>query len=253
MFFSLRKILFTSRMILIILLLAVCSIPASSQNNTDNGNYYMRGISLGMHSKHYNYDYTPLIEEISDTGADWIGLTIKFRQDKVNSDSIIIPSPSSAFWDQLIHTIRSCRASDLNVFLSPIIKINHPEGDDWRGSINPDNKEKWCAQYTDLIKTLAILSEKENVSMLSIGSELTSMQGHEHLWRNLITDIKNIYTGILTYSSNWDALNDRSFFNELDMLGISAYFKLSDYTNPSQRTLNKSWMKIRKQINEQMK
>jgi hypothetical protein len=69
-------------------------------------------------------------------------------------------------------------------------------------------------------------------------------------WSQLIKKIKKIYSG--NYAANWDDFDKVPFWNELDYIGIDAYFPLSDATTPSVLELNdsSSTLKNRKTSNE---
>jgi hypothetical protein len=58
-------------------------------------------------------------------------------------------------------------------------------------------------------------------------------------WSQLIKKIKKIYQE--TYAANWDDFDKVPFWNELDYIGIDAYFPLSDATTPSVLELNDAW------------
>jgi hypothetical protein len=45
----------------------------------------------------------------------------------------------------------------------------------------------------------------------------------------------------LTYAANWDKYDQVSFWDELDFIGIQAYFPLTDQTNPSAEEIKKGW------------
>ena len=45
-------------------------------------------------------------------------------------------------------------------------------------------------------------------------------------WKKLIGEIRTVYTGQLTYASNFDNYHNIAFWEDLDVMGINAYFKL---------------------------
>jgi hypothetical protein len=54
--------------------------------------------------------------------------------------------------------------------------------------------------------------------------------------------------GKLTYAANWDDFDKVPFWNELDYIGIDAYFPLSNATTPSVLELNDAWQQHIKKI-----
>ena len=60
-------------------------------------------------------------------------------------------------------------------------------------------------------------------------------------WGELIIKIKEIYSGKLTYAANWDEYRRVPFWNQLDFIGIDAYFPLSEEKTPSLEKLREGW------------
>ena len=85
--------------------------------------------------------------------------------------------------------------------------------------------------------------------MICIGTEYkTAVKHRPEFWHALIKKIRKVYKGKLTYCANWDDYEDVTFWNDLDYIGISAYFPLSDAQTPSIANLEKEWKPIKKQL-----
>ena len=67
-------------------------------------------------------------------------------------------------------------------------------------------------------------------------------------WDSLISKIKAVYKGKLTYAENWDTYTNVPFWKELDYIGIDAYFPLTDERNVTNQALNAGWEKYKKEI-----
>ena len=74
--------------------------------------------------------------------------------------------------------------------------------------------------------SIATFCANEDVDMLFVGSELSSLQNLEKYWSSLIENVRSVYRGAVSYSANWDDWNSVSFHNDLDILGINGYFPL---------------------------
>ncbi|MDF2158431.1 hypothetical protein [Algoriphagus sp. CAU 1675] len=114
----------------------------------------------------------------------------------------------------------------------------------WPGEIEMESEEdwgQWFDNYRGFILEYAALAEKLAIPMLCIGTELekTSHRGED--WSRLIREIRNIYSGKLTYAANFTEFEQVSFWDELDYVGIQAYFPLSDSHDPSLNDLMESW------------
>ena len=49
--------------------------------------------------------------------------------------------------------------------------------------------------------------------------------------RTLIAELRTLYPGLLTYSANWDEAQDVLFWDQLDLIGINAFYPLADHDN----------------------
>ncbi|MFW6110178.1 MAG: glycoside hydrolase family 113 [Patescibacteria group bacterium] len=120
----------------------------------------------------------------------------------------------------------------LAVMLRPLMDEASFESDnEWRGSISPIDKEAWFRSYGSLIQSYAKLAEHANVELFCIGAEFTSLEGETKRWERIIGQVRNVYTGKLTYSSNWgipatEISSSVQFWDSLDFVGVDAFFPL---------------------------
>ena len=73
---------------------------------------------------------------------------------------------------------------------------------------------------------------------------------HERRWRRLIRDVRKVYRGKLTYAANFDQFEEVSFWDELDLIGVNAYFELRRglQKNNLVEQLTTSWREVFTQI-----
>jgi len=208
----------------------------------------IKGMTMPMHSKVINFDYGPILNDIKNLGTDWVQINVKFYQENYKSSLIKIPFENDPFWVNLDATIKKAKALDLKISLLPIVRLDRTTATEWRGTIQPDSKSIWYTSYAQIIEKVADLASKYEVDILSIGSEFTSMQGDLSEWKEIITSTKSIYCGAISYSVNWDAVQKISFIDELDVLGVSCYYPLTSYNDPSFRNLKKAWSRLKSKI-----
>ena len=60
-------------------------------------------------------------------------------------------------------------------------------------------------------------------------------------WRRLIARVREVFKGPLTYSANFDGYARVGFWDALDVIGISAYFPLTEGREPSPERLAAAW------------
>ncbi len=135
----------------------------------------------------------------------------------------------------------------------------------WRGEftgyLEMDSEENWTIlenSYTEFILTYAKASQELKADILCIGTELEKfVLNRPKYWQELVVKIREVYKGKLTYAANWDEFKRVKFWNQLDFIGIDAYFPLSDKKTPSVEDFENGWkkhkdeiLKIQKQFNK---
>ena len=53
--------------------------------------------------------------------------------------------------------------------------------------------------------------------------------------------MRSVYDGRLTYAANWDSLERVPFWDALDLIGVHAYFPLTEDLSPSAASLWQGW------------
>jgi hypothetical protein len=106
-----------------------------------------------------------------------------------------------------------------------------------------ENWQRWFENYAAFILHYARLAERVGIEGLCVGAELqvtSKLRGRD--WRQLIGEVRKVYHGKLTYAANWyKEFEDITFWNELDFIGIQAYFPLADHANPNLEALKLGW------------
>lgn len=145
-------------------------------------------------------------------------------------------------------TIQLAHKNGLKVMLKP--QVWSPEG--WIGEYDPGSPKKWEEwekYYTEFILFYAGLAEENQVEIFCIGTELKiHMAKRPQYFKSLIPKIKEIYCGKITYSSNWDNYKNIPIWDELDYVGLSAYFPLVEDKTPEVEKLIGAWSKVEKEL-----
>lgn len=112
------------------------------------------------------------------------------------------------------------------------------------GYLEEKEWQAWESDYTALLMHYAHLAEDIKADILVIGTEL-ARSAHERpqYWRGLIEKIRSVYQGRLTYAANWwEEYEQIDFWDELDYIGVQAYFELSDEPNPTTDMMAEGWV-----------
>ncbi|MGE3165131.1 MAG: hypothetical protein AB7O52_09520 [Planctomycetota bacterium] len=208
----------------------------------------IRGAALGLHAQDPAHDYGPRLAEIAELGADWVLLCFNFYQEKVDSVEVAIDDPRTQTWERITRAIRQAHDCGLRVALLPVILIRQPGEHDWRGTIAPTDRAHWYASYDRLLARIATLAEDEQVALLSVGSELNSMQTDRDEWVALIERTRERFSGALTYSVNWDSITAPGFYHALDYVGMTTYFSLTQSNEPTVAEMVERWRALREDL-----
>ncbi len=194
---------------------------------------------------------TEIIKDVTKTNTEWITL-VPFGYQK-NHDTETIGRRDSDYtkWTRrdssFMTQITDFKKHGLYIMVKPHIWMSTESGK-WRSDISQKTTEgwrKWSASYRKFILHYAKLSDLYEVDMFCIGTELHAVvKEHPEFWPSLIKDIRKIYRGKIIYAANWNQeVYDVTFWDQLDFIGIQAYFPLTDKMEPSVRDLKKGWKK----------
>ena len=141
--------------------------------------------------------------------------------------------------------IKLLHSKGLNVKLKPQVWVG--EGD-FTGYIEMKSEKDWQKfelAYSNYILSFAKMAERNKVKMLCIGTEMGRFARQRvSFWRSLIKDLREIYSGQLTYGENWDGSFKVEFWNDLDFIGIDAYFPICALQKPTLEELEMGWLNI---------
>ncbi|MGB6268374.1 MAG: glycoside hydrolase TIM-barrel-like domain-containing protein [Olleya sp.] len=123
---------------------------------------------------------------------------------------------------------------------------------EFTGYIEMKSEADWLTletSYSKFILDFAQVAEESKIEIFCIGTELEKFVAHRpEYWSNLITKIRAIYKGKLTYAANWNEYDKTPFWNQLDFIGIDAYFPVSDSKTPTVDECLKGWEKHKQGI-----
>ena len=107
----------------------------------------------------------------------------------------------------------------------------------WRGTLEPKDRDLWFKDYTQLLLEYAQIAQQAGVDLFSIGVEFNSLDGDPR-WRDIIKAVRGVYSGKLTYAANFDHVTAVPFWDELDIVGIDAFYPLD--VDPDGLTVEKA-------------
>lgn len=186
------------------------------------------------------------------TNIDWLTIVPYAGQSSFDSPTLTFQWGDSldqrkreARWNK---EIEIAHAAGLKVFMKPHVWLHTSSLGKWRSDIYPTSEEhwnSWAKDYKDFILYYAKLAQKNNVDLYCIGAELTRLSLEKpEFWSSLIQEVRKVYSGELTYAANWyEEYETIAFWDELDYIGVQAYFPLVDAEYPKLEALEKAWQK----------
>ena len=209
------------------------------------------GVAIQVQAAHEGFAaYSRLTREVAELGADTVLYSVNGFQERVESTRITTDPQRNITDEEWLKLFDLAHGLKLRIVLMPKILLSDPRGNDWRGKIQPTSWDAWFDDYKHFVVRYAELAEARHVEIFLVGSELISTEKLTDSWRDVIAAVREKYKGRVSYSANWDHYRGIRFWDDLDLIGMTTYHKLSDDPKPSMATLRESWKDIRERILE---
>lgn len=195
---------------------------------------FLRGVSLAMENSLEGGYHAPALERqldrLTTMGVDAVSLMPFAFEEGPSAPRLhmLSGSPESETDVGLIHAVRRARAHGLRTLYKPHIWVG---GGSWPGDVAMRDEtawREWWRDYRRYVLHHAVLARWSGADLFSIGCELSGTLGRAEDWRQLIAAVRQVFPGPLTYAGNWSGDLERApFWEQLDLMGVDAYFPLS--------------------------
>ncbi|WP_435624249.1 glycoside hydrolase family 113 [Flagellimonas sp.] len=223
------------------------SWDSNAMNNTGKVNRFFEidGKQRGMSVFGWRGDKSEAINDLIKANVEWVAVIPFLYQENERTKVMEVPDKDDGYGQRdsvFIANIRKMRKKGLYIHLKPHLWMS----DGWRSNVSFESDKEWEAwfqSYRINMLHYARMAEQTGAELFCVGTELrTSIKRQPDAWCKLISEIKEIYSGKLTYAANWyDEYEHITFWDELDFIGIQAYFPLTQTKNPSLETIKKGW------------
>ncbi len=219
------------------------SIENTEENSKNK--YAQDGKHRGMSVYRLDRNGHSQISSLVKTNVEWISLFPYLYQKDQRSKEMRTPEEVGKWTRQdsvFIHSIKEVHKKGMHVMLKPHLWMS--EG--WRSNIELDSDADWNTWFVSYRKNIlhyAEMAALTRVELLCIGTEFKSaIKNQPEQWKILIKDIKKVFHGKLTYAANWDdEFIIVDFWDQLDYIGIQAYFPLTKNKNPNLESIKQGW------------
>lgn len=175
-------------------------------------------------------------QNMKDIGIEWVGINHWWWQDYLNSTEIKQDTWSDGY-SNMTECFLYAKSIGLHVMYKPMLNILKTY--EWRSYIY--YTDDWMGNYTEWMVNNAIAAETGEVEVLCIGCEMGNMQVHSDGVREMIRQIREVFSGLLTYSANHDSFAFIDWYDALDIIGISMYTMMTITWDPSIDDLTSVW------------
>lgn len=180
------------------------------------------------------------LSELTTLGVNWVAIH-PYAWVKRDGTVDYRPARSTEF---LGEAVKMARRAGTEMFWKP--HLGYWGQFEWRGSISFETEEEWKRffdQYRAFVTDQAAFAEQQNIRLFAVGVEYEKTTHREAEWREVIAAVRKVYTGRLVYAANWDSLHRVPFWDAVDIIGVHAYFPLSEAADPDLDELRAGWDK----------
>ncbi len=141
------------------------------------------------------------------------------------------------------------RKEGIKLMIKPQIWISHGQ---YTGLLKMQTEKDWQTleqSYENFILMFAKTAQAINADVFCIGTELEKFVTiRPFFWQTLIVKVRKVFKGKITYAANWDEYQKVIFWNQLDFIGVNAYFPVSDKKTPSVSDFQLGWKSHKNRI-----
>lgn len=188
---------------------------------------------------------------LKKVNADWVAM-IPYGFSRGNVPTVNFHN-DGRWWGESVKGVAGCiqmaKDQGLKVMVKPHVWVR---GQGWPGDFDVKEEalwKEWEESYSKYILTFAALSDSMHVDLFCIGTEYRKPAAERtEFWRKLIREVRAVYGGKVTYAANWDNYQNVKFWDDLDYIGVDAYFPLSREARPSIDLLKENWKKVETEL-----
>lgn len=177
---------------------------------------------------------------INRTNANLIILVPNGLQDTPQSEFIDFSSEATMADEELEEFIEYAHGKGLMVALKPTVNCRNGT---WRAHINFFDEDvpcepKWCNwfdAYRAFQLHFAEIAEKTGCEMFIAGCEMVQSERREAEWRKLISDIRTVYSGIVSYNTDKYQEHNVKWWDAVDVISSSGYYPIDDWESQLDR------------------
>jgi hypothetical protein len=242
-----------------VLWLTACGTPSRAERSPLSRDVFGGGKHRGMSYAHAyrgrGYGSEASAESLGrlrGLGVEWISITpFGFQRRPTDPEIAWVGRGGRGIAetdDRLRRVTEQARALGMRVMLKPHLWLRPPN---WPGTVAMADEAGWVAwfhDYREFVLHYARLAQEAGIESFCVGNELEKTSSREKEWRELIRAVRGVYGGAVTYGATFSEVESVAFWDDLDFIGVSAYFPLVDARSPSRDALVAAWRPVRERL-----
>ncbi|WP_019181872.1 glycoside hydrolase family 113 [Microbacterium yannicii] len=174
------------------------------------------------------------LRAMADHGVNWTALAYSALQETAQSTEVRFRGEPTVTDGEVVWAIREAKALGLKVCLKPVVNV--ADGT-WRAYIGffdwdvpgEPSWTQWFASYREFILHAARIAQAEGCEMLCIGCEMVRADARADEWRDLVREVRKVYTGLVTYNCDKYQEDHLSWWDAVDVITSSGYYPIEDW------------------------
>jgi len=200
----------------------------------------------GMSYRHYPFPYdssysNESLQRMAEANVEYVAVTVWWVQENVSSTQIYAKPSWTPTDRSLAIAVHKAHELGMKVMLKPMIDPEDVYAH-WRGEIR--SSPEWFESYRAFIGSYARFAQENDVDLFCVGCEFQATEGDKASWEQVINEVKDLYSGPLTYAATFDSFQSIAWWDRLDYVGVDAYFPLTNKKDPTLKELKQAWNRI---------
>lgn len=171
------------------------------------------------------------LDAMADHAVTWTALSYAALQATAFSTEIPFDAEPTVTDDEIVWAIRAAHERGMKVCLKPVVNV--ADGT-WRAFIGffdwdvpgEPSWTDWFASYRAFILHAARIAEAEGCAMLCVGCEMVRADGQDAHWRDLIREVREVYSGLVTYNCDKYQEDRVTWWDAVDVVSSSGYYPI---------------------------
>lgn len=215
---------------------------------------FCKGYTWGFFAKSGEFQTEAAMrsmERLHSNGLDWICIPVNAFQETYMSTMVHPVYGLTQTDSDIVFAVNYAKKLGMKVCLKPM--VNSMDGV-WRAHIHfpeesrIDYNDRWFRSYNAFMLHYAQIAEQTGCEMLCTGCEMDGMDVNTQRCIDMIAKVREVYHGLIMHNINHGDEFKYPWLNHVDIIGISAYYRLTDGVDVSIDRMLESWSAVRERL-----